>query len=360
MAQNQDVVIVTGSCGRIGASLVRRLGDEFRIVGFELLKALYASANEELVPVDISSDESVKQAFNHIRHFYGNRIACVVHLAAYYSFSDQRYDKYEKITVNGTRRLLKELQNFEVEQFIFSSTMLVHPPCGANQKITEDSPLVPRWAYPRSKIETEKVIHETRGKIPTTILRISGVYDDACHSIPISNQIQRIYEKQLTSRFFPGDLSHGASFMHMEDLVEAIYLTIKRRKELPEELTLLLGEPRTLSYEYLQKRISSLLFGKEITTYSIPKTLARIGAWLQNHTPLMPKSFIQPWMIKLADDNYVMDVSRAKKVLGWEPKHSLDGTLPIMIDALKKDPATWYKQNQLVLPKRMQKTSTNG
>ncbi len=56
------------------------------MVGFELLKAFYASANEELVPCDISSDESVQQALTHIRHFYGNTIHAVIHLAAYYSF----------------------------------------------------------------------------------------------------------------------------------------------------------------------------------------------------------------------------------------------------------------------------------
>ena len=106
-------MIVTGSCGRIGTQVVRKLGSEFHVVGFELLKAIYACENEELVPVDLGSDESVEQAFRHIRHFYGNKIASVIHLAAYYSFSDQNYDNYERITVRGTERLLKALSTFE-------------------------------------------------------------------------------------------------------------------------------------------------------------------------------------------------------------------------------------------------------
>jgi len=32
-----------------------------------------------------------------------------------------------------------------------------------------------------------------------------------------------------------------------------------------------------------------------------------------------------------------MNVDRAKKALGWEPKHSIETTLPKMIDALKQD-----------------------
>ncbi len=343
----KKVVIVTGACGRIGTRVVQTLGTEFRVVGFELLKAIYASENEELVPVDLGSDESVHQAFMHIRHFYGSKIASVIHLAAYYSFSDQKYDNYERITVRGTERLLKALSKFEVEQFIFSSTMLVHAPCKAQEKINEEWPIDPKWAYPRSKTATEKLIHELRGSMQATILRIAGVYDDQCHSIPISNQIKRIYEKQFESHLFAGDVHSGASFLHMDDLVSAINLCVQKRKELPPELALLLGEPKTLSYDDLQRKISRLLFGKEFKTYSIPKPLAKIGSFFENHIPFMPAPFIKPWMIDFADDNYTLDISRAKRLLKWEPKHSLEATLPVMIDALKKDPEKWYKINGL-------------
>lgn len=343
----KDVVIVTGSCGRIGSNVVRRLGSEYRIVGFELLKALYASSNEELVPVDLSSDESVHQAFMHIQNFYGKRIASVIHLAAYYSFDEQHSDKYESITVNGTKRLLKALQNFEVDQFLFSSTMLVHAPTKVGHPINEESLVKPKWDYPLSKVHTETAIHEMRGKAKTVILRIAGVYDDDCHSIPISHQIQRIYENQMESRLFSGNIHHGASFLHMSDLVDAIALAVEKRKELPSELVLLLGEPKTLSYDDLQRQISRLIRGSEFKTWRIPKPIAKLGSWIQCHTPFIPKPFVKPWMIDLADDHYELDISKAKKTLGWEPKRSLEKTLPKMIAALKDDPQAWYKKNQL-------------
>lgn len=341
---DKEVIIVTGSCGRIGSSVVRKLGDQYQIVGFELLRAIYVSPSEELVPVDLSSDESVQQAFMHIRHFYGNRIASVIHLAAYYSFDQQHSPLYEKVTVQGTERLLKALQGFEVGQFIFSSTMLVHAPCRPGHPITEESPVEPKWDYPLSKVHTEAAIHKLRGKMPTVILRIAGVYDNHCHSIPISRQIQRIYEKQLESHLFAGNVHHGASFLHMEDLVDIIATAVRKRKELPPELTLLIGEPKTLSYCELQCMISCLLRGKPIKTFRVPKLIAKIGAWVQG---LFGKSFIKPWMIDLADDHYELSISRAKKVLGWAPKHTLEGTLPKMIAELKADPKAWYKLNGL-------------
>lgn len=347
MGDQSGVILVTGSAGRIGTAICKRLGEKYPIVGFELLKAIYASQREELVPVDLSSDESVHQAFMHIRNFYGNRIKSVIHLAAYYSFSEKHSDLYDKITVRGTERLLKELQDFEVEQFLFTSTMLVHAPTKPGTPITEDSPVIPNWDYPLSKVKTEKLIHEQRGKIPTVILRIAGVYDDKCHSIPISHQIQRIYENQLESRVFSGDISHGASFVHMDDLVDAICLAVDKRKELPKETVLLIGERNTLSYDELQRRISKLLYNKEFTTFRVPKLIAKIGSWIQCHIPFMKKPFIRPWMIDLADDHYELDISRAKQLLGWTPKRSLEQTLPIMIKDLKSNPQAWYKFNQL-------------
>jgi nucleoside-diphosphate-sugar epimerase len=357
---DKDVIIVTGSCGRIGSNVVVRLGNDYRIVGFELLKALYASANEELVPVDLSSDESVHQAFMHIRHFYGNRIASVIHLAAYYSFDQEHSVNYERVTVKGTERLLKALAGFEVEQFIFSSTMLVYAPTAPGQPINEESKVMAKWDYPLSKVHTEKLIHDLRGKISTVILRIAGVYDDICHSIPISHQIQRIYENQLESRLFSGDITHGAAFLHMADLVEAIALAVDKRKTLPSELVLLIGERETLSYDALQRQISRLIRGEEFMTFRVPKSIAKIGAWVQEHLPFIEKPFVKPWMIALADDHYELDISRAKQILGWQPNHSLKETLPKMVEALKKDPAKWYRQNQLTLSPRIAKKIAEG
>lgn len=356
----KEVILVTGSCGRIGAAIVKKLGQQHRMVGFELLKAFYASANEELVPCDLSSDESVHQALTHIRNFYGNKIKAVIHLAAYYSFKDRSMKLYDKITVGGTRRLLRGLQNFEVGQFIFSSTMLVHAPCQPGQRINEEWPVKPKWAYPMSKVKTEQVIHEERGNIPAVNLRISGVYDDNCHSIPISNQIQRIYEDQMNAHLFAGDLTHGADFMHMNDLVDVIAKCVEKQKELPEELVLVIGEGKTLSYDYLQRRISELLYSKEFNTHALPKPVAKFGAWVENHTPFLDGGFIQPWMIDLADDHYELDISKAKEVLGWEPKHSLDKTLPVMITSLKEDPIAWYKKNGLHMSESIKKKVEEG
>jgi nucleoside-diphosphate-sugar epimerase len=302
------------------------------------------------VSVDLTVEEDIQRGLDHVRNQHGDRIASVIHLAAYYSFSGEPSPLYEELTVRGTERLLRQLQRFHVEQFVFSSTMLVHAPCAPGQKIDENWPLEPKWDYPKSKVETEQLIRAQRGGISAVLLRIAGVYDDGGHSIPLTHQIQRIYERQLTSHLFPGDTSHGQSFLHLDDLVDAIDLAVQRRAHLPPDLTLLVGEPETLSYDELQRTFGRLIHGEAWETREIPKLVAKTGAWLQDALPLGDEPFIKPWMIDLADDHYELDISRAREILGWSPKRALRETLPQMIAALTRDPAGWYRAHRLDPP----------
>ncbi len=349
MAGKNEVILITGASGRIGFKSAERFSEKFQIVGFDVYLAGQLPG-VEFVAVDMATDESVKEGLDHVRERYGNKIASVIHLAAYYSFSAPESSNYDRITVKGTERLLKGLQSFEVEQFIFSSTMLVHKPAAPGIKITEDSPLEGKWGYPASKIKTEELIHKARGKIPAVNLRIAGVYDDHCHSIPLSNQLQRIFENQKEAHVFAGDVTHGAAFVHMDDLVDALALCVQKRKTLPPEITFLIGEETTFSYDALQRMMQRLIYGKEWKTWSVPKPLAKMGARVLELIPFVKSGFIKPWMIDLADDHYELDISRAKKVLGWQPRYRVDKVIPQWIKELKSDPVMWYDENKLKAP----------
>lgn len=349
--KHSDLVLITGSSGLIGYHLALELAKNYTVVGFDQEGPPHPPDNVDCIFVDLRSDESVQQAVGLLETRHGSKVASVVHLAAYYNFSGEPSDLYEQVTVQGTHRLLRELRHCKVEQFIFSSSMLVHSPCTPGQLIDEDSPLDPKWDYPISKAKTEELILKEHGDIPAVILRIAGVYDANCHSIPLANQIQRIYENKLVSKVFPGDISHGQSFIHLRDLIKAIRLVIEKRLYLPEELTLLLGEPKTLSYEYLQRAFAELIHDeKDWPTVEIPKAMAKLGAWFQDNVPAGEEPFIKPWMVDLADDHYELDISKAKQYLGWKPAHSLQETLPIMIRSLKKDPLKFYRDNRLSAP----------
>ena len=360
MTSDRGIIIVTGSNGRIGDAVMRRFAGRFdQVVGFDRQAPGPPPPGCVFVPVEITSDESVRDGLRAIREHHGAHIASVIHLAAYYDFFGKPSPMYEEITVRGTGRLLRGLRElgFRVEQFVFSSTMLVHRPGEPGEFITEDWPLDPAWAYPESKVRTEQLIREERGDIPAVLLRISGVYDDLTHSIPLAQQIQRIFERGLTGRVYSGSTAHGQVFMHMDDLVDAIERVVERRAELPPELPLLLGEPEALSYDELQHTIARLIRGAGKETIAIPGALAplaKAGAWVLDHVPGR-ESFIRPWMIERANDHYALDITRARTLLGWEPKRSLRETLPVMVEALNADPIGWYRENDLKPPARVRR-----
>ena len=170
------------------------------------------------------------------------------------------------------------------------------------------------------------------------------MYSEEGNSIPITNQAQRIYEKQISARLYPASTAHGSTYVHRDDVINAIALAIEKRKDLPEEVILNIGDDETLTYQELQDIISTEIHGKKMPIIAIPMWFAKAGAFMQN---LFSKAFIKPWMIDLADDHFEMDSSSAKKMLDWKPEHGLRDTLPKMIKNLKDNPENFYEVNGL-------------
>ena len=362
---DQPLVLITGGRGRIGRAIAERLGPRYRVVALE---RRCEPGDGACIEADIASDEALARALASLRERHGGRIACVVHLAAFYDFSGEENPAYEEVNVEGTRRLLRALRGFDVEQFVYASTMLVHAPARPGLPIDEEGALAPKWPYPRSKARAEEVVRQEHGAIPALILRIAGVYTDKGEVPSLTMQIQRIYERQMSSHLFPGNPSHGQSFVHIDDLAQAVVRAVERRASLPQETVLLIGEPVTESYQALQNLIGQLLHGEPWATRSVPKSVAAAGAWMQDKVEdIVPDAidggiepFVKPFMIALADEHYEIDIGRARALLGWEPQRRLRDTLRAMVDALKRDPLAWYRQNRLPLPPWLDEVAASG
>ncbi|BBK29513.1 nucleoside-diphosphate-sugar epimerase [Stella humosa] len=344
-AESREIVIVTGSSGFLGQAVARRLAGRFRIFGLDFTVPDAPPDGIEPVQVDLTQEESVAAAIAEVGRA-GARIASVIHLAAYYDLSGDENPKYEAVTVEGSRRLMRHLQPLGVDQFVLASTLLVHGPTLPGRPIDEDRPIEPLSPYPASKARTEQALLAEHGAIPLVVIRPAGVYDEMCRAAFLAQQIANIHERQVISHLYPGELDHGQPYLHLDDLVDAIARIVDRRAELPVETTLLLGEAETLSYDRLQRLFGRLLHDEEWETRPVPKAMAKAGQWLQEDV-LDLDPFVQPWMIDRADDHYEIDTDRAWQLLGWRPRHRLEATIPEMIANLKADPAGWYAANKL-------------
>lgn len=348
MNRHQGTVIITGGSGLIGSALALALRDRYHVVAFDNAGPPRPPAGIHTVNVDLTCDSGVREALEDVRRTRGNRIESIIHLAAYYDFSGRPSHRYEEITVRGTERLLRYLRGLDVGQFVFASTSLVYGPSEPGHPQTEGAPLDSRWDYPKSKVDAERIVREQHGSIPVVTLRISAVYDEQGHSPPLANHLQRIAERWLTGRVYPGDVTHGQSFVHREDLIDAIERVVDHRAQLPPDLVLNLAS-ETVSFDAIQRELALLLHGEEWRTKMIPKVVAKAGAWFLNALP-GHDPFIRPWMIDLDYDHLELDSTRARTLLNWQPRHSVRETLPRMVAAFRADPRNFYDVNKLKSP----------
>lgn len=355
-SDSHPLVLITGANGTIGRALAQGLG-RYAAIGMD---RQCAGASIECIEVDISERQSLTQAVAEFRLRHGDQVAAVIHLAAYCDFSGEESALYQSVNVEGTENLMEALHELRVERFIYTSTMLVHRPTVPGLPVNEDSPLEPKWAYPKSKAAAEQAVRKGAGSMPYAILRLAGMYDEWCHAPTLAHQIQRIREGGIGSHLFPGNLAHGQSFVHRDDVIDAVIRTIDARDRLPAQLTLLIGEPSVMSYEARQQELGQLIHGQAWSTRSISKPLAEAGAMAEDLLEILTpdaldegkKPFLRPFMIALADDHFELDVTRARTFLGWEPRHALRNVLPLMVANMKRDSARFYRENGLEVPGR--------
>lgn len=352
----KPLVVITGARGNVGRALGKHLEPAYQVVGID--RTVAEDAPFPMFAADFANAASIALALERIARTHGRSIATVIHLAAYYELSEEDSPLYQTVNVDGTRELLRVLQDFDVGQFVFGSTMLVHRACNPGERIDENSPLGPAWVYPRSKASAEKVVEECRGTIPAVILRLAGVYDETRMVPTLARQFARIYSRDVQSYFYSGSVLVGQSMLHREDMHDAFSRTIDARSRLPDLTTLLIGESDAMGYDALQDEIGRLMHGtQDWPTLRVPKSLAAAGSWVQGALePAIPDvidagpPFIKPFMVRLADDHYALDTSRARALLGWEARHRLKACLPRMVSALRRDPAAWYAAHAIPAP----------
>jgi nucleoside-diphosphate-sugar epimerase len=353
MTDDRPIVVITGAAGNLGRTLAAALATDYRIVGLDRSPD---DADYPIFAADFSNAADVELALTRLRQQFGGRIASVVHLVAYFDQTGEDNPLYESVNVAGTQNVLRALQPFEVEQFVYASTMLVHAAVRPGEHIDEDQPFDPAYIYPQSKLRAERVIEEEHGHIPYVILRLAGVYDEKSLIPTLAQQIARIHRREFQGYLYAGSPLTGQSLLHKQDMADAFRRTIDRRAQLPSGTAILIGEPDPMSYDALQDEIGYLVHGAETwPTLRLPRSVAAAGAWgLAKLEPVIPDAIdrgeqpsVRPYMAMMGNDHYALNIRRARKLLGWEPKHHLKDELPAIIAEMKRAPVAWYRRHKI-------------
>jgi nucleoside-diphosphate-sugar epimerase len=84
LQETRPTVLITGSNGFLGQAIARGLLGRYRVIGVDLGQPKQPLDGMETIEVDLTSDQSVADALEQVRGMAGDRIASVIHLAAYY------------------------------------------------------------------------------------------------------------------------------------------------------------------------------------------------------------------------------------------------------------------------------------
>lgn len=323
-------ILVTGGAGMIGSNLVKRLikeGNEVFVID-NLWRGKLEYLNDEkgipVIPLDshfFQIDLLQADVANDIMH----NVEYVIHLADIvagidYVFNNQGGLFRENILINSN--MISTVRKFKetVKGFIYVGTACSFPLTRQNSldviplREEELYPALPESAYGWSKLmgqlETEYLEKETG--IPTSILMFHNVYGAPCDFGERSQVIPALIRKAINYPNEPfivwGSGEQGRAFIHVDDIVEALCLTLEKG----------------LGKGVIQIGPSICTSIKEIAQTVVAISGKDIDVFYDTSKPE-------------GDKARSADYSKAKELLGWEPKVSL-------IDGLKKQ-YSWIEKN---------------
>jgi dihydroflavonol-4-reductase len=307
--------LVTGANGFVGSHLVEgllsrgyqvsclvRKTSNLRWLSGVKVKYLYA---------DISEKESLKNVPKEVDY--------VFHVAGLTKAKSR--EEYFRANAQGTRNLIEICveDNPQIERFVYVSSQAAVGPGKDSKPLDETAPCNPITDYGRSKLEGEKIALEYASQLPTTIVRPSAVYG------PRDSDILgffKVADKGLKTLFGKGE--SYMSLCYVEDLADGIILAAEGPKAIGR--IYFIADDQIYSWREAFRIISQILDRKTITL-RIPKAFLFIAAFVSQSAFRVlgkPAAFNVQKVRELTRRYWLCDVSKAKKELGFSPKHRLE------------------------------------
>lgn len=302
-----QTVTITGANGFIGSRVCRLLaanGYNIRIICRETSDLrLLADIPYTKIIADITDPESLPQAVAHTDY--------IIHLAGL--VKAKKADDYFRVNQGGTVNLLNAVKNhnLELKKFVLISSLAAFGP-STDRLRREDDPPNPLTTYGRSKLAGEESIQAYTDIIPITVLRPPGVYG------PGDTEIFTLFD--IVNKGFKPYMKGGHNkiqMIYVDDLAMAIKLAMEKPESRGRAYQVADVEPHS-SREMLN--IIAELLGKKGIGITIPGWLLNFIALLSElyfkligHTPHFSRE-----KVRELTTNWELDVSRAKKELGFE------------------------------------------
>ena len=316
-------ILITGGAGFIGSHLTQYLLsqdqqvvvlDDFSGAGEENLKQIRESNNLSFIKGSILDQELVTKLMKDVTHCY--------HLAAALGVEKINNDPITSFETNfkGSEIVLNAAANVGARTLLASSSEVY----GKNPKmpLKEDSdrvlgsPEISRWSYSQAKAMDELHAFELykHKSFPVSIARFfntvgprqSGSYGMVLPrfvNAAISNQPLTVY----------GDGTQSRTFCSVKDVVDALVLLMNSKESIGQAFNI--GSTNEITITELAQKVIKLTNSTSEIVY-------------KKHSEVFGDHFEEP-------HRRVPDISKIKKIVGWQPKQSLDEVLIEIAEYLK-------------------------
>jgi UDP-glucose 4-epimerase len=243
-------IIVTGGAGFVGSHLVELLVEKnhYPIIVDNLNSGLYSNIKKF---VDSKKADFVKCDIRNFKKIMElPKVDAVMHLAAIASVVESIDNPIfvNDVNVSGTLNVLEFCRKKNIKKFVFTSSAAVYGDYG--KKITEASPTVPTTVYGSTKLTGEQYckIYSSLFGINISILRPFNIYgprqNDAYAGV-ISKFMDRLNENKSPIIF--GDGKQTRDFIHVDDVVNGFYLTLKYKTKKFDIFNLATGKSTSIN-----------------------------------------------------------------------------------------------------------------
>jgi UDP-glucose 4-epimerase len=214
--------------------------------------------------------------------------------------------------VEGTRYLAEQAVSCGIKRFIYLSSIKVNGEDTSEQPFKADDVPAPEDAYGISKWEAEQVLQKIacNSKLEIVIIRPPLVYGPKVRANFL--KLMRLVKSGLPLPL--GAIHNSRSFVALDNLVDLIITCLHHPAAINQ--IFLVSDGDDLSTPELFQRTAKA-FGKTSRLIPIPVLLLRTAALL-----LGKKDFAQRLCGSLQ-----LDISKAKQLLEWIPKVSVDAAL---------------------------------
>jgi nucleoside-diphosphate-sugar epimerase len=316
-------VVVTGATGNVGTSVLRALGsdpDVDEIVGIARRRPALEAPKVEWVQADVARDDLVP-------HFGG--ADAVVHLAWLIQPSRDRATT-RAVNVEGSARVFRAVADAEVPALVYASSIGAYSPGAKHAAVDESWPTggIPSSFYARDKSDVERLLDRFEREHPG--VRVVRLRPALIFKREAATEIRRLFAGPLLPsplvrrRLIPvvpkvERLRFQA--VHSHDVGEAYRLAALRDVR---------GAFNVAAEPVLDPDELARLLGAR--PVPVPAAALRGAAWVTWKLRLQPTP---PGWVDMALAVPIMDVTRARTELGWQPRHTAGEALLELLDGLR-------------------------